>query len=79
MGLFHCDIEFRNTVLFEENLTFKLIDFDYLFKVKLFWNSDIEKQAYLNMVAMLEKFIKKWKLKDDKIIAFLFKNLDESN
>lgn len=54
MGLFHCDIEFRNTVLLEN--IFKLIDFDYIFKIKKVENSDVkiingldyERQAYEN-------------------------------
>lgn len=56
MGLFHCDIEFRNTVLFEK--IFKLIDFDYLFKVKLFWKKEIEEQAYQNMLEMIEETLR---------------------
>ena len=51
MGLFHCDIELRNTVKFAG--IFKLIDFDYIFKVKLIGTGKAEVNAYENMVGML--------------------------
>ena len=85
MGFFHCDIEFRNTVIFKNILKlidanfkaiFKLIDFDYLFKVRSVGASDIEKKAYQLMIEMIEEALKiGLPENDDNIVGFLFRRL----
>ena len=56
LGLFHCDIELRNTVKFGD--IFKLIDFDYVFKVRIVGSEEAENSADENMLAILAELLR---------------------
>ena len=58
LGIFHADLEFRNTIQLEEGgrKVYKIIDFDWAFKVK----RGEEEEEHLSLFEHTKKIIRFW-------------------